>query len=187
MRIAAFLFLFAIVDGLEPLTIAGLIGMGLASGYAYVRPNFYYRGNLEVCISGNGNHQADPWLGLTTCMAPGFRITLPKKVHFQEKVDGTSSDGKSIRLNVDCILYSPNLEEYQLLLAERFVDDESFKETVIYKPIRFCLQNYMSQTLFQTMKSDKVPNNTYQEIIATCMEEYETTFVPMKNTYAAVR
>ena len=53
MRITAFLFLFAIVNGLEPLTIAGLIGMGLASGYAYVRPNFYYRGNLEVCISGN--------------------------------------------------------------------------------------------------------------------------------------
>jgi hypothetical protein len=45
----------------------------------------------------------------------------------------------------------------------------------------------MSQTLYQTIKSDKVPNNTYQEIIATCMEEYETTFVPMKNTYAAVR
>jgi hypothetical protein len=173
---------------IEPITIG--IGVGivsLISGGIYAKPDTYFKGEMSVCRQYDGLHKPDAFLGLTTCVAPGFRIKLSNKVSFKEMITGTTSDGKMIQINVDTVLYSPHLEDHQLRLAERFNPEEDFRETLIKKPLRYCLQNYISQKTSDEIKKDRMPNLTYSEIMTTCMEEYETTFKPMKNIYAATR
>jgi len=189
MRTLLLCSLLGVAVSLELMTI-GIIGATVTaiSSYFYLEPSAYYKGNLEVCVGGSGNRVASPFMGLTTCAKPSFRISLNQKVHFKENIDGTTLDGKRVRVAVDSILFSPNLEEFQERLVEEFyVNDVPFQDSIINVPIRNCLQNYISQTSSETMKADKTPNLTYQEVIRVCMEEYETTYQPMKYTFALVR
>ena len=87
---------------------------------------------------------------------------------------------------IDTALTSSTLEEHQLRLAERHNPNEDFAETLIKKPLRYCLQTYINQNSQEDLKKDRIPNTTYSAIMTTCMTEYETTFVPM-NMYAATR
>jgi hypothetical protein len=176
---------------LPSLAIAPLVagGIALASSIVtalYAQPDTYFKGDMSVCRQSNGLHKPDAVLGLTNCPLPGYRIKLRNKVSFKEPIAGTTSDGKMIVINIDTVLSSSVLEDHQLRLAERFNPDEDFAETLIKKPLRYCLQTYISQNTQEDLKKDKIPNTTYSAIMTTCMEEYETTFTPM-NMYAATR
>jgi hypothetical protein len=187
LRTILLTILFVNSLALDPVTIA--IGTGiitLVTGTIYAKPDTYFKGEMSVCRQYDGPHKPQSFLGVTTCTAPGYRIKLSNKVGFKEPITGTTSDGKTIMINVDTVLYSPDLEEQQLRLSERHNPDEDFAETLLKKPLRYCLQKYISEKTSEELKKDRTPNTTYSTIMTTCMEEYETTFKPM-NMYAAMR
>jgi len=172
---------------LDPVSIGiGLFITGAVTGTIYSKPDTYFKGEMSVCRQYDGPHKPQSFLGLTTCVAPGYRIKLSNKVGFKEAITGTTSDGKTVQINVDTVLYSSDLEEQQLRLSERHNPDEDFAETLLKKPLRYCLQKYISEMTSEELKKDRMPNTTYSTIMTTCMEEYETTFKPM-NMYAAMR
>jgi len=171
---------------IPPLVMGGVALVSSIVTAFYTQPAPYLKGDMSVCRTANGLHRPEPILGATTCPLPGYRIQLRKTVSFKEPVTGTTSDGKMLVINIDTVLTSTVLEEHQLRLAERHNPDEDFAETLIKKPLRYCLQAYISQNTQEDLKKDRIPNTTYSTIMTTCMEEYETTFVPM-NMYAATR
>ena len=187
LRTILFTILFIHSVAIDPVTIgigAGIIS--LVTGSIYAKPDTYFKGEMSVCRQYDGPHKPQSFLGLTTCVAPSYRIKLSNKVGFKEAITGTTSDGKMIQINVDTVLYSADLEEQQLRLSERHNPEEDFAETLLKKPLRYCLQAYIRDKTLDEIKKDKMPNTTYSSIMTTCMEEYETTFKPM-NIYAAMR
>jgi len=170
---------------IAPLIAGGVLISSLVAGF-YTQPAAYLKGDMSVCRTASGLHKPEPVLGATTCPLPGYRIQLSKTVSFKEPVTGTTSDGKMFVINIDTALTSSTLEEHQLRLAERHNPNEDFAETLIKKPLRYCLQSYINQNSQEDLKKDRIPNTTYSAIMTTCMTEYETTFVPM-NMYAATR
>lgn len=176
------------IVALEPITI-GAIGIGTTSAsIAYYRPYPYYKGNLEVCKGGNTNYGANPWLGLTTCAMPSFRVTLNKKERFKETLESITSDNKHLRITIDAVVVSPNLEDVQLRLVEDFyMDDMPFKDAILSVPLRNCIQTHISQKTAEAHLTDKTPNKTFIELIRTCMIEYDTTFEPTKNTFITIQ
>ena len=172
---------------IDPITVGVVVTItGLVTGGIYAKPDTYFKGEMSVCRQYDGPHKPQSFLGLTTCVAPGYRIKLSNKVGFKEAITGTTSDGKIVQINVDTVLYSPDLEDQQLRLSERHNPEEDFAETLLKKPLRYCLQKYISMTTSEDLKKDRMPNTTYSTIMSTCMEEYETTFKPM-NMYATMR
>lgn len=177
------------VSAVAPLVIAGgvvTVGGGL---YAYIRPAAYYKGNLEVCITSQGEYGANPWFGLTTCGYPNIRVTLGKKERV--KLDGlevTTIDNKRAKIFLDSTLISYSLEDVQTHLVEEFyIEEIPFKEAVLINPIKHCIMTEINQITYEALFKDTRVDETFRNYITRCMESYSTSYVPTKNTYVTLR
>ena len=177
------------VSAVAPLVIAGgvvAVGGGM---YAYIRPAAYYKGNLEVCITSQGEYGANPWFGLTTCGYPNIRVTLGKKERIQlEGLEVTTIDGKRGKIFLDSTLISYSLEDVQNHLVEEFyIQEVPFKEAVLTNPIKHCIMTEINQITYEDLFKDTKVDETFRNYITKCMESYSTSYVPTKNTYVKLR
>ena len=177
------------VSAVAPLVVAGgvvAIGGGM---YAYIRPAAYYKGNLEVCITSQGEYGANPLFGLTTCGNPNIRVTLWKKERI--KLDGlevTTVDGKRAKIFLDSTVISYSLEDVQNHLVEEFyIEEVPFKEAVLINPIKHCIMTEINQITYEALFKDTKVDETFRAYITKCMEAYSTSYVPTKNTYVTLR
>jgi hypothetical protein len=177
------------VSAVAPLVVAGgvvAVGGGM---YAYIRPAAYYKGNLEVCITSQGEYGANPWFGLTTCGYPNIRVTLGKKERI--KLDGlevTSVDGKRAKIFLDSTVISYSLEDVQNHLVEEFyIEEVPFKEAVLINPIKHCIMTEINQITYESLFKDTKVDETFRAYITKCMEAYATSYIPTKNTYVTLR
>jgi hypothetical protein len=177
------------VNAVAPLLVAGgvvALGGGL---YAYIRPAAYYKGDLEVCITAQGEIGGNPWLGTTTCPYPGIRVSLKKKERIQlEGLEVTTIDNKRAKIFLDSTLISYSLEDVQTHLVEEFyIEEVGFKDAVLRNPITHCIMTEINQITYDALLKDTKVDETFRVYITKCMEEYSTSYVPTKNTYVRIR
>jgi len=177
------------VSAVGPLVIAGGVIAAGGGMYAYIRPAAYYKGNLEVCITSQGEYGANPWFGLTTCGYPNIRVTLGKKELV--KLDGLeviTIDGKRAKIFLDSTLISYTLEDVQTHLVEEFyIQEVTFKDAVLTNPIKHCIMTEINQITYEALFKDTKVDETFRNYITRCMESYSTSYVPTKNTYVTLR
>jgi len=177
------------VSAVAPLVVAGsvvAVGSGL---YAYIKPAAYYKGNLEVCITSQGEYGANPWFGMTTCGYPNIRVTLGKKERITlDGLEVTTIDEKRAKIFLDSTLISYSLEDVQTHLVEEFyIEEVPFKEAVLINPIKHCIMTEMNQITYEALFKDTKVDETFRNYMTKCMEQYSTSYVPTKNTYVTLR
>jgi len=162
----------------------------VAGGLWYVMGvNTHYNGDVDVCVTSHGDYQANPFLGFTTCMKPGYSVYLAKKQSCPIKdLDVTTSDGRRAKLSLDAVLKSDSLEEMATVLVDMYyTPDRVFKDSVITVPITHCIQNYVGTLTHDQLFTPTNRDENFRKAIDTCMDIYNTGFKTTRNTYVSLK